>query len=57
MGMHTGRLNVVAWPRRDPPSETIGPIPIHRPGDYRVTLTIDGKEYVRTLHAEDASFQ
>jgi hypothetical protein len=47
-------LNVVAWPRRDS-LHTVVPIPIRRPGDYRVTLTIDGKEYTRTLHVEDVS--
>jgi hypothetical protein len=25
------------------------------PGDYRVVLTIDGKEYYQTLHVEDAT--
>jgi hypothetical protein len=49
-------LNVIAWPKRDPLTGGFV-LPIHRPGDYRVTLTIDGKEYARTLHAEDASFQ
>ncbi len=29
--------------------------PIDKPGDYRVTLTIDGKEYYQTLHVEDAT--
>ncbi len=28
---------------------------INKPGDYRVTLTVDGKEYYQTLHVEDAS--
>jgi len=46
-------LNVIPWPRRI--LGVIGDIPIHRPGDYRVALTIDGKEYNRTLHFEDAS--
>jgi hypothetical protein len=45
-------LNVVAWPSRQ---HIVYPISIHRPGDYRVTLTIDGKEYTRTLHVEDVS--
>ncbi|HEY2975951.1 MAG TPA: hypothetical protein VGJ48_25785 [Pyrinomonadaceae bacterium] len=44
-------LNVVAW------CAPASRITIRKPGDYRVTLTIDGKEYARTLHAEDASFQ
>jgi hypothetical protein len=40
-------LNVVPWgaPRAR--------IPIHQPGDYRVVLTIDGNDYIRTLHVED----
>ncbi len=29
--------------------------PIKTPGDYRVLLTIDGKEYAQTLHVEDAT--
>ncbi len=29
--------------------------PVDKPGDYRVVLTIDGKEYYQTLHVEDAT--
>jgi photosystem II stability/assembly factor-like uncharacterized protein len=48
-------LNVVAWPKRDQRLGIVGSFPIHRPGDYSVTLIIDGKEYNRTLHVEDVS--
>ena len=41
-------LNVIVpWP--------VGNSPIHRAGDYRVVLTIDGKDYCQTLHVEDVS--
>jgi hypothetical protein len=46
--VHAG-LNVVPW------NHFNGQFPIRQPGDYRAVLTIDGKEYARTLHVEDVS--
>ena len=42
-------LNVVPW------VEMPWSMPIHRAGDYRAVLTIDGKEYVRNLVVEDVT--
>lgn len=43
----TAGLNVVYWNAR-------GRLPV-RPGDYRVTLTADGKEYVSSVKVEDVT--
>jgi hypothetical protein len=42
-------LNVVPW------LENSSGIPTREPGEYHVVLSIDGKEYVRTLIVVDAS--
>ena len=44
-------LNVVPWGIGAPRAS----MPIHRPGDYRVTLSVDGREFTRTLQVEDVT--
>ncbi|HEY3780690.1 MAG TPA: hypothetical protein VGL56_06375 [Fimbriimonadaceae bacterium] len=44
-------LNSLRW------MTTITHGPIKRPGDYRVILTVNGRDYAQTLHVEDATYE